>query len=72
MGRDEQPHKEQQRGGNEQLRREGRAVVVDLSAGSAADRTAGLDHGAAAVCADQMLTAHLETPSDSGAPAHLT
>jgi hypothetical protein len=47
-------------------------VVVDLSAGSAAGRTAGLDHGAAAVCADQMLAAHLETPSDSGAPAHLT
>jgi hypothetical protein len=60
VGCDEEAQKQQQSGGNEQLRREGRTVVVDLGAGSAADRTAGLDHGAPAVCADQMLAAHLE------------
>jgi hypothetical protein len=72
VGRDEEAHKQEQRGGNEQLRREGRAVVMDLGTGSAADRTAGLDYGAAAVCADQVLAAHLETSSGGGGPAHLT
>jgi hypothetical protein len=72
VGRDEEAEHQEQRRGDEELRRDGRTVVVDLGARGPADRAAGLDHGAAAVCADQMLAAHLETPSDSGAQVHLT
>jgi hypothetical protein len=38
------------------------AMMVHLRAGGAADWAASLDDGAGAVCADQVLTAHLVTP----------
>ena len=71
VGRDEEAHQEQQGHDEKQLRRERRAVVVDLVAGGAAGRAAALDHRVGAVSADQMLAAHLE-PLPVGAPAHLT
>ena len=70
MGGDEETHKKQQRGGDQQLRCEGRAVVVDLGAGRAADRAPALDHRAGAVSADQVLAAHLK-PLPVGCPGAL-
>lgn len=59
VGRDEEARQQQQGDRDEQLRRERRAVVVDLRASGAADRAAALDDRAGAVRADQMLAAHL-------------
>lgn len=72
VGGDEEAEEHDQRGGDEQLGSEATgAMVVDLRARGAADRAAPLDNRAGAMCADQVLTAHLVTPSGSGAPAHL-
>jgi hypothetical protein len=46
-------------------------VVVNVRAGRAAGRAAPLHNWASTVCADQVLAAHLVTPSGSGALAHL-
>jgi hypothetical protein len=59
VGCDEEAQEKDEGCGQEELRGEGRAVVVDLGAGRAADGAAGLDHGAATVSADQVLAAHL-------------
>jgi hypothetical protein len=60
VGRDEEDEQQDQGRGQKELRGEGRAVMVDLGAGRAAGRAAGLDHGATAVSADQVLAAHLK------------
>ena len=70
VGRDEKAQKQQQGGGNKQLRGDGRTVVMDLRASRTADGAAALDHRAGAVSADQMLAAHLK-PLPVGAQAHL-
>jgi hypothetical protein len=63
VGGDEEAEEQDQRGGDEQLRAEAAlAMMVHLRAGGAADWAASLDDGAGAVCADQVLTAHLVTP----------
>ena len=59
VGRDEEAHEKQQGDRDEQLRRDRRAVVVELCASGTANRTAALDDRAGAVRADQMLAAHL-------------
>lgn len=72
MGSDEEAEEQDKRDGDEQLRSDiYRAVMVMLSAGGAAHRATAFDHGARTVCADQVLAAHLETPSDSGTPGDL-
>jgi hypothetical protein len=72
VGGYEQAEEKDQRGGDEQLRGEAaRAVAVDLRAGRAADRAAPLDDRTGTMRADQVLTAHLGTPSGGGATAHL-
>lgn len=72
MGDDEQAEEKDQGGGDDQLRGEtAMAVVVNVRAGRAAGRAAPLHNGASTVCADQVLAAHLVTPSGSGALAHL-
>jgi hypothetical protein len=58
VGRDEQAHEQEQRSGDEQLRREDRTMVVDLGASRSADWAAALDHRAGTVSADQVLAAH--------------
>jgi hypothetical protein len=58
---DEEPEEQKQCGGEEKLRGEGQAVVVDVGAGGAADRAAALDHWSCAVGADQVLAAHLNS-----------
>ena len=70
VGRDEKAQKQEQSGGDEQLRCEGRAVVVDLGTGRATDRATALDHRAGAVSADQVLAAHLK-PLPVGCPGAL-
>lgn len=71
MGDDEQAE-EQDQGSDDQLRGEtAQAVVVNVRAGRAAGRAAPLHNWASTVCADQVLAAHLVTPSGSGALAHL-
>jgi hypothetical protein len=72
VGDDEQAEEQDQRCGDDQLRGEtAQAVVVHVRAGRAAGRAASLHHGASTVCADQVLAAHLVTPSAGGALAHL-
>ena len=61
VGGDEEAEEQQQGSGDEQLRGEGRAVVMDLRAGGTADRAATLDDRAGAVRADQVLAAHLKS-----------
>ena len=61
MSGDKKPEDQQERGGDEKLRSEGQAVVVDVGAGGAADRAAALDHWSCAVRADQVLAAHLKS-----------
>jgi hypothetical protein len=61
VGGDEESEDQEQRGGDEKLRSEGRAVVVDVVAGGAADGAAALDHWSCAVGADQVLAAHLKS-----------
>jgi hypothetical protein len=70
VGRDEEAEQQEQGGRDEQLRRERRAVVVDLGARGAADRAAALDHRASTVSADQVLAAHLK-PFPVGCPGAL-
>ena len=70
---DKQAEQQDQRGGDDQLRGEtAQAVVVHVRTGRAAGRAASLHDGASTVCADQVLAAHLVTPSAGGALAHLT
>jgi hypothetical protein len=72
VGGDEEAEEQDQRGGDEQLRAEAaRAVVVYLRTRRAANWAASLDDRPSTVCADQVLAAHLGTPSASGALAHL-
>jgi hypothetical protein len=59
MGCDEEAKKQEQRRRDEQLRRDSRAVVVDLGARRTAHRAAAFDHRAGTVSADQVLAAHL-------------
>jgi hypothetical protein len=61
VGRDEEAEQEQQGRGDEELRREDRAVVVDLGARRTANGAAALDYRASAVSANQVLAAHLES-----------
>jgi hypothetical protein len=69
---DEQAEKQNQRGGDDQLRgKAAQTVVVHVRAGRAAGRAASLYDGVGAVCADQVLAAHLVTLSAGGALAHL-
>jgi hypothetical protein len=68
---DKQAEEQDQRGGDNQLRGETQAVVVHVRAGRAAGRAASLNNRASTVCADQVLAAHLVTPSAGGALAHL-
>jgi len=68
---DEEAEDQEQRGGDEKLRSEGRAVVVDMDAGGAADRAAALDHWSCAVRADQVLAAHLRFLPVAVPRAHL-
>ena len=71
-GDDEQAEEQDQRGGDDQLRgKTAQAVVVNVRAGRAAGGAASLYDGTSTVCADQVLAAHLVTPSGSGALAHL-
>jgi hypothetical protein len=60
VGRDQQAEQKQQGRGDEELRRQDRAVVVNLGAGGTADRAAALDHWTGTVSADQVLAAHLK------------
>ena len=71
MRRDQQAEQEQQGRGDEELRREGRAVVVDFGTRRAADRTTALDHWAGTVSADQVLAAHLKPLPEAVPRAHL-
>ncbi len=72
VGDDQQAEEQDERGGDHQLRSEtAQTVVVNVRAGLAAGRAASLHDRAGAVCADQVLTTHLVTPSGSGALAHL-
>ena len=60
VGGDQEAEQQDQRRRDEQLGAERElVVVVHVGFGGAARRAAGLDHGAAAMCADQVLTAHL-------------
>jgi hypothetical protein len=61
VGRDEEAKEQQQGRRDKELRGQGGAVVVDLGAGSAADRAAALNYRASAVSANQVLAAHLES-----------
>jgi hypothetical protein len=71
-GDNEQAEEQDQRGGDDQLRgKTAQAVVVNVRAGRSAGRAAPLHDRASTVCADQVLAAHLVTPSGSGALAHL-
>jgi hypothetical protein len=71
-GDDEQAEKQDQRGGDHQLRgKTAKAVMVNVRAGRTAGRAASLHDRTSTVCADQVLAAHLVTPSGSGALAHL-
>jgi len=71
VGRDEEAEQQDQGRRDEKLRREGRAVVVDLGAGGTADRAAALDYRAGTVSADQVLAAHLESLPVAVPQAHL-
>ena len=71
VGRDEETKEQQQGRGDEKLRREDGAVVVNLGAGRAADRAPALDHWASTVSADQVLAAHLESLPEAVPRAHL-
>ena len=72
VGDDEEAEEQDQRGGDDQLRGEAAmTMVVNVRAGRAAGRAAPLYDGVGAVCADQVLAAHLVTPSAGGALAHL-
>ena len=72
MRGEEEAEKQDQRGGDEQLRGQAaQTVVVNLSASGAAGRAASLDDRTGTLCADQMLAAHLDVPSGCGAPVHL-
>ena len=69
---DKQAEQQDQRGSDDQLGGEtAQAVVVHVRAGRAAGRAASLHDRASTLCADQVLAAHLVTPSGSGALAHL-
>ena len=60
---DKEAEEQDQRRGDEQLRGQtAQTVVVNLSASRAAGRAASLDDRARAVCADQVLAAHLVCP----------
>ena len=60
VGGDKQSEEQDQRSGDKQLRADAsRAMVVDVGAGGTAHRAASLDHGTRALCADQVLAAHL-------------
>ena len=60
---DKEAEEQDQRRGDEQLRGQtAQTVVVNLSASRAAGRAASLDDRARAVCADQVLAAHLVSP----------
>jgi len=60
---DKEAEEQDQRRCNEQLRGQtAQTVVVDLSASRAAGRAASLDYRACALCADQVLAAHLVSP----------
>ena len=69
--RDKQAKQEQQCRGHQELRREGRAMVVDLGARRTADRTTALDHRVGTVSADQVLAAHLKPLPEAVPRAHL-
>jgi hypothetical protein len=69
--RDQQAEQEQQGRGDEELRCEGRSVVVDLGARRSAYRTAALDYRVGAVSADQVLAAHLIPLPEAVPRAHL-
>lgn len=71
MGRDEEAEQQEEGRGDEKLRREGGAVVVDLGAGGTAGRAAALDYRASTVSADQVLAAHLESLPEAVPRAHL-
>lgn len=72
VGDDEQAEEQDKGGGDNQLRGEtAQSVVVNVCAGRAAGWAASLHNRASTVCADQVLAAHLVTPSGSGALAHL-
>jgi hypothetical protein len=71
VGRDEEAEQQEQRRRDEKLRRESRAVVVNLGAGGTTDRAAALDYRASTVSADQMLAAHLESLPVAVPRAHL-
>jgi hypothetical protein len=69
---DEEAEEQDQRGGDEQLRAETAwTVVMYLRTRRAANWAASLDDRPGTVCADQVLAAHLGTPSAGGALAHL-
>jgi hypothetical protein len=55
---DEEAEEQEQGDRDEELRCEGRAVVVDVLTGGPADRAAALDHWSRAVGADEVLAAH--------------
>ena len=72
MDGDEEAEEQDQRGSDEQLRAEtARAVMVYLRTRRAANWAPSLDDRPGTVCADQVLAAHLGTPSAGGALAHL-
>jgi hypothetical protein len=67
VGGDEEAEEEEQGDGEENLGRDaGRAMVVHVRAGRAANGAAALDHGARAVGADQVLAAHLKVLPAAG------
>src|SRR6516164_8450743 len=59
VGDDEQAEQQDQRRDDEQLRADACRPMVYMSAGGPAYRAASLNHGTRAVCADQVLAAHL-------------
>jgi hypothetical protein len=71
VGRDEEAKEQEQGRGDEKLRRDDGAVMVDLGAGRAADRAPALDYRASTVSADQVLAAHLESLPEAVPRAHL-